>query len=164
MRSKEFQRELIRRHMEGRQAATGTPGPPAYATSHQQGAAPKTVWRQAGVMTAVVYLGEISVAFLLANAGLRLRGDSETKSNLTKSIEGAAPGATRRGRPAICPGLWFENPAVGIARPAAQERTSANPGRLAHRHPCAAFGPSGPTPGQSDVSLLPVSFNPNRAE
>ena len=82
-----------------------------------------------------------------AIAGGGGRAISETKSILTKSIEGAAPEATRRGRPATCPGLWFENPAAGIARPAVPERTSANPGRLAHRHRCAAFGPSGPTPG-----------------
>ena len=55
--------------------------------------------------------------------------------------------STMRGGLATCPGLWSESPGVGIAHPAAPERTSANPGRLAHRRRCAVFGPIGPTPG-----------------
>jgi hypothetical protein len=136
MRLKEFQRELIR---------------PAYgrkvSANRYSGAAGLRHQRSTG---RCVRLSPPNIGSALARkrrAAIAGAGDSETKSILTESIEGGAPGATRRGRPAICPGLWFENPAGWIARPAVPERTSANPGRLAHRHRCAAFGPSGPTPG-----------------
>src|ERR1700687_6107295 len=52
--------------MEGKQPPAGTPGPPVHAGSIQQGVAPKTAQPQTGLMTAIVYLGEMLVASLLA--------------------------------------------------------------------------------------------------
>src|ERR1700688_5142986 len=56
----------MRGYMEGKRAPAGTPGPPVHAGSIQQGVAPKTVQPQTGLMTAIVYLGEMLVASLLA--------------------------------------------------------------------------------------------------